>query len=246
MGIRTALLSVSLLLATGIPAAAGEAPEGERAWKGQAEFSYVRTTGNTDTASLAGKSILEYKFNPVTTGSWKIGVLYREDDGRTRAESYSTEFRIDRLHTEKTYLYVLGGWNRDRFAGIDQRYYGGGGVGRRFLGGPKRFLAGEVGLNHTRNEYVDGSDSDFLTGRAFAKYEYAFTEKNRFLQSVEFLFDFSNSSHFRLNSETALVAALTDVFSLKASYTVRYENRPVPARFERADTRTTMALVANF
>ncbi len=246
MKIRMVLLSMCLLLATTAAAGAGEPSKEEKPWKGQAELSYVRTTGNTRTTSLAGKSLLEYKFTPRTTGSWKLGALYSEDDGRTTAESYSTELRFDRLCTERTYTYALGGWNNDRFAGIDHRYYGGGGVGRKFLGGPKHFLAGEVGLNYTREEYVDGSDSDFLTGRAFAKYEYAFSEKSRFLHSLEFLYDFSDSAHYKLNSETALVAALTDVFSLKAGYTVRYDHKPVPAGLERADSMTSVALVANF
>jgi len=246
MRIRTILPSVLVLLAAAVPAWAGEAPKEEKAWGGQAELSFVRTTGNTDTTTLAGRSLLKYRFTPRTTGSWRLGALYSEDKGRTAAESYSTEFRVDWLYTESTYLFGLGGWSRNRFAGIDRRYYGGGGAGRRFLDGPKHFLSGEAGLNVTREEYVNGTGSDFLTGRAFARYEYAFTEKSRFLQSLEYLHDFSKSTHFKLNSETALVAALTDVFSLKASYTVRYDHRPVPAGLERTDTTTSMAVVADF
>lgn len=246
MGPRTITLSTLLLLAVVLQAAAGEPPKEEKAWKDQAEFSFVDTTGNTDTTSLAGKNLLEYRFTPRATGSWKIGALYSEDDGRTTAESYSTELRFDRLYTEKSYFYFLGGWSKDRFAGIDNRFYGGGGLGRKFIDGPKHYLAGEAGLNYTREDYVDGSDSDFLTGRAFGKYEYAFTEKNRFLQSLEFLYDFSDSAHYRLNSETALVAALTDVFSLKVGYNVRYDHRPVPADLEHTDTMISVALVANF
>ncbi|MBE0603861.1 MAG: DUF481 domain-containing protein, partial [Deltaproteobacteria bacterium] len=87
---------------------------------------------------------------------------------------------------------------------------------------------------------------DFLTGRAFAKYEYAITKKNRFLQSLEFLYDFSDSAHYKLNSETALIASLTDIFSLKAGYTVRHDHKPVPAEIENTDTVMSVALVANF
>lgn len=246
MGPRTITLSMSLLLAVVLQAAAGEPPKEEKAWKDQAEFSYVDTTGNTETTSLAGKNLLAYRFTPRATVSWKVGALYSEDGGKTTAESYSTELRLDWMQTARMYYYVLGGWSKDRFAGIDQRYYAGGGAGRKFLDGPKHFLAGEAGLNYTREEYIDGSDSGFLTGRAFAKYEYAFTEKNRFLQSMEFLYDFSDSAHYRLNSETAVVSALTDVFSLKAGYNVRYDHRPVPADLEHTDTMMSVALVANF
>lgn len=246
MGPRTITLSTLLLLAVVLQAAAGEPPKEEKAWKDQAEFSYVDMTGNTETTSLAGKNLLAYRFTPRATVSWKVGALYSEDGGETTAESYSTELRLDWMRTARTYYYALGGWNKDRFAGIDRRYYAGGGAGRKFLDGPKHFLAGEAGLNYTREEYIDGSDSGFLTGRAFGKYEYAFTEKNRFLQSLEFLYDFSDSAHYRLNSETAVVSALTDVFSLKAGYNVRYDHRPVPADLEHTDTMMSVALVANF
>ncbi len=239
-----AIAACFLLAAAG--AFAEETPANGKAWSDQAELSLVSTTGNTETTSVAGKNLMAYRFTPGTVGSWKLEGLYSKDDGRTTAESYATELRFDWSLSERVYSYALGGWNKDRFAGIDQRYYGGGGAGYKFLLGPRHFLASEAGLNYTAERYTDGTDSDFLTGRAFAKYEYAFSKKSRFLQSVEYLYDFSDSAHFRVNSETALVAALTEVFALKAAYTVRYDHKPVPAGLKRTDTRTSVALVANF
>jgi putative salt-induced outer membrane protein len=240
------VLAVWILLASASIAGAEEPSKNGKAWSEQAELSFVNTTGNTKTTSLAGKNLLAYKFTPRTVGSWKIGALYSKDSGRTTAENYATELRLDWLYTERIYTYVLAGWNKNRFAGIDQRYYGGGGMGYKFLLGPKHFLVGEAGLNYTMEDYIDGSDSDFLTGRAFAKYEYAITKKNRFSQSLEYLYDFSDSAHYKLNSETALVASLTDIFSLKAGYTVRYDHKPVPAGLKQTDTLLSAALVANF
>ncbi|MBE0568346.1 MAG: DUF481 domain-containing protein [Deltaproteobacteria bacterium] len=242
----TVLLAAWILLAAASISGAGEPSKDGKAWSEQAELSFVNTTGNTKTTSLAGKNLLTYKFTPGAAGSWKIGGLYSKDDGRTTAENYATELRFDWRYTERTYTYVLGGWNKDRFAGIDRRCYGGGGAGHKFLSGPRHFLVGEAGLSYTQEDYVDGSDSGFLTGRAFAKYEYAITAKNRFLQSLEFLYDFSDSSHYRVISETALVAALNDIFSLKAGYTVRHDHKPVPAELERTDTMMSVALVANY
>jgi len=239
-------LAAWIFLATASVTGAEEPSGNDKAWSDQAELSFVNTTGNTKTTSLAGKNLLTYKFTPGTVGYWKVGGLYSRENGQTTAENYATELRFDWLYTERIYTYVLGGWNKDRFAGIDRRYYGGGGAGYKVLLGPKHFLVGEAGLNYTVENYIDGSDSDFLTGRAFAKYEYAITRKNRFSQSLEYLYDFSDSTHYKLNSETALVAALTDIFSLKAGYTVRHDHKPVPAGIEQTDTLMSVALVANF
>jgi len=246
MGKGTFFFAGWILLVTASTAFSGEPPKDGKDWKDQAEFSFVNTTGNTGTRSLAGKNLLTYRFTPKTTGSWKIAGLNSREDGRTTAENYSTELRFDRAFTQRIYAYVHGGWNKDRFAGLDRRLYGGGGAGRKFLSGPAHFLTGEAGLNRTREDYTDGTRGGFLTGRAFAKYEYACTEKTRFQQSLEFLYDFSDSEHYKVNSETAVVATLTDVFSLKAGYVVRYDNKPVPEEVGKTDTETSIALVANF
>ena len=240
------LLAVGISLLATTAAFGEEGAKSEKVWSDQAELSFVTTSGNTKTTSLAGKNLLTYKFTPKAVGSWKIGGLYSKDGGVTTAENYATELRLDYLYTERIYNYALAGWNKDRFSGIDRRYYGGAGAGYKVLVGPKHLLSGEAGLNFTREDYTDNTSSDFLTGRAYGKYEYAITKKNRFSQSMEFLYDFSDSSHFKVGSETAVVSSLTDVLSLKAGYTLRYDHRPVPAGLRQTDTMTTVALVANF
>jgi len=242
---RAFALAAWVLLAATSAAAAEEPAKNAKAWSDQAELSFANTTGNTKTTSLAGKNQLTYKFTPKAVGSWKLGGLYSKDEGQTTAENYATELRFDDLYTERIYSYALAGWNKDRFAGIDQRYYGGVGAGYKFFLGPRHFLAGEAGMNYTKEDYIDGTDSGFLTGRAFAKYEYLIRGKNKFTQSLEYLYDFSDSAHYRVISETALVAALTDVFSMKAGYTVRYDHKPVPRDLKRTDTVMSIALVVN-
>jgi len=237
LAVGTLLLAASAVFA--------EEPKNDNVWSDQAELSFVSTSGNTKTTSMAGKNLLTYKFTPKAVGSWKIGGLYSKDDGATTAENYATELRFDYLYTERIYNFAMAGWNKDRFSGIDQRYYVGGGVGYKVLVGPKHFLLGEAGLNYTMEDYTDDTNSDFLTGRAFGKYDYAFSKKNRFSQSLEFLYDFSDSAHYKVGSETAVVASLTDILSLKAAYTVRYDHKPVPANLKSTDTMMTVALVVN-
>jgi len=239
-------LAVWVLLAAANAVGAEEPAATDKAWSDEAELSVANTTGNTRTTSLAGKNLLTYKFDPEWIGSWKIGGLYSADQGQTTAENYATELRMDYLHTERIYGYALAGWNKDRFAGIDERYYGGAGAGYKLLLGPRHFLAAEGGLNYTLEEYTDDTESGFPTGRAFAKYAYAISKKSKFSQSLEYLYDFSDPSHFKVASETALVAALNAIFSLKAGYTVRYDHSPVPADLKTTDTVMGVALVANF
>lgn len=232
------------LAAPGLAHAAGGAPP--KALSDQAELSYVQTGGNTKTQTLAAKNLLKYRFTDRLTGYWSASAVTARDRGTTTAESYATELRLDRGLTERGYVYGLAGWNKNRFAGIDQRYYGGAGAGYRLLAGPAHFLQVEGGLNGTNEEYIDGTDDAFLTGRAFGRYEYAFSERSRFSQSAEYLHNFSDSKRYHVIAETALAAALNAVLSMKASWLVRYAGEPVPAGVKRTDTMLAVALVLNY
>ena len=218
----------------------------ERKWSDEAELSFVDTGGNTDVMTLSAKNLLKYKFTEKLHAAWKLGALYGESDGEKNGESYFTELRADYLPTERLYYFAAAGWSKDEFAGIDSRYYFGPGAGYRFLTGPKHFLLGEVGFNYVNEQYTDDTDKNYLGGRGAAKYEYAFTEKNKFSQSLEFLYDFDDSENYNVNSETALISALSDYISMKASYVIKYDHQPVPSTLEDTDTILAVALVVNF
>ena len=217
----------------------------EPKWHDEAELMYVDTSGNTEVTTLSAKNTLTVPFSAETKGTWKLGALYGKSDGTKNAESYFTEVRVDHSYTERLYSFGYGGWFKDTFAGIDARYYLGAGAGYKLYTGPKHFLLGEAGLTYTKEDYTDDTDSSFLGGRLFGKYEYHFNEKNKFTQSLEWLLDFSEFDNWNLNSETAVLSALNGWLSLKASYLVKYDNDPI-GNLKKADKILGVALVANF
>jgi putative salt-induced outer membrane protein len=217
----------------------------EPRWHDEAELTFVDTSGNTEVTTLSAKNTLTVPFSGTTKGTWKLGALYGKSEGVKNAESYFTEIRLDHSYTERLYSFGYGGWQKDKFAGIDAWYYLGAGGGYKFFTGPKHFLLGEAGLAYTRKEYTDNTANDFPGGRFFGKYEYRFTEKNKFTQSLEWLSDFSEFDNWNLNSETALLSALNSWLSLKASYLVKYDNNPI-AGVKKTDRILGMALVMNF
>ena len=218
----------------------------EKRWSDEAELSYVDTGGNTEVRTLSAKNLLKYKFTEKWQGSWRLGALYGESDGQTNAENYFTELRVDYLVTERSYANLIGGWNKDEFAGIKGRYYVGPGIGYKFLTGPKHFLNGEASLTYVNVDYTNNTDKDYPAGRGFGKYEYAFTEKNKFSQSLEFLYDFDDSDNYQAYSETAVTSALNGHLSLKAGYEVKYNNQPIPSTLKQTDTVLSVALVVNY
>jgi len=221
------------------------APAQEPKWHDEAELMYVDTSGNTDVTTLSAKNTLTVPFAARTQGTWKLGGLYGKSEGTKNAENYFTEIRVDHSYTGQFYSFGYGGWLKDRFAGIDARYYLGAGGGYKFYTGPKHLLLGEAGLTYTKEDYIDNTDSDFLGGRLFGKYEYRFNEKNKLTQSLEWLPNFRTFDNWYLNSETAVLSALNSWLSLKASYLVKYKNNPVE-NLKKTDTTLGVALVANF
>jgi len=220
--------------------------EEKNRWNDQAELSYVDTGGNTEVKAFSAKNFLKYKFTDKLEGVWKAKAIYGESDGEREAEKYSSELRLNYLFTKRFYAALITGWRKDNFAGIDSEYTIGPAMGCKLLVGPKHFLLSEAGVNYVNQEYTNGDEDEHLGGRAFAKYEYAFTKKNRFSQSVEYLHDFEDNSDYDVNSETAIISALNDSLSLKASYLVEYRHKPVPSTLDDTDTTLTVALVINF
>ena len=218
----------------------------EKKWSDEAELAFVDSSGNTDTTSLLAKNKLKYQFTNALSGTWKVGALYGETDGETSAERYQTELRGDYLFTERFYGVLLGGWQKDRFEGIDAKYYVGPSLGYKFLIGPVHFLNCEAGVNYTFEEYTDGSDESFVKGRTFGEYEYRISEKTKFKQALEMLFDVEDVNNYEINSETAFIASINDRFSLKTGYVVEYDNEPSSSDVEKTDRYLSVTLVVGF
>ncbi|MBU0728768.1 MAG: DUF481 domain-containing protein [Proteobacteria bacterium] len=235
-----------LVLACAVSVIAFNVQAEEGKWSDEAELSYVETRGNSLVSTFSAKNLFKYKFTEKIDGAWKIAALNSKSEGTRSAENYSTEARANYSITERFYASAIGGWLKDNYSGIDARYYAGPAAGYKVLLGPEHFLHGEGGLDYVMEDYRDGTDSNYLRGRLFSAYEYHFNKKNKFSQSLEYLYDFDNSENYNAISITAVTSSVNDYMSLKASYEIRYDNVPVPASLEDKDTIFSVALVFNF
>jgi len=228
--------------------AADTEPKDDKRFSDELNFSLVNTTGNSDTLALAGKNDMKYKFSEKWTGSWVVGALYNKSDGDKSAEKYFTDLRADYALSERWYAYGLGSWLRDKFAGFENRIGVGPGVGYKFLIGPSHFLSGETGLNYVYEQYSDSNEGSeqYLEGRLYGKYEWAFTEKTKFTQGLEYLQSFKSGSSWMLNSETAIISNITDIWALKVSYSVFYNNDPRPSDLDKTDTILATSIVISY
>lgn len=239
------------ILMSALPPLAGADELKEKPWTDEAQLSFVATGGNSDVETLSAKNLYKLKFADRYSFIWRAEALNGRTNDVLSAERYFTDLRLEYAFSEHAYLYANTGWLQDTFAGLDSRTYLSSGGGYRVLNGPDSFLKLEGGASIAKESYL-GFDSEaessrrFTESRLFAEYLYLFTPKNKFSQSFESLHDLSDSDRYRLNSETALTAALNSRFSLRISYQVKYNHQPVPATLDRTDTVLSTAIVANF
>jgi len=207
----------------------------------------LRSIRVANVSTFSVKNIVKYKFSEKFEGNWKASALNSKSEGIKSAENYASELRGDYLFSEHVYAGIAVGWFKDKFAGIDMRYYAGPVAGYKVFIGPKHFLKTEAGLDYVTEEYTNNTESDFLRGRAFGAYEFHFTELNKFSQSLEYLYDFDNTNNYNINSVSAMVTVLSQNFSLKTSYEVKYDNEPIGARLnKKTDTLLAVSLLVNF
>ena len=210
------------------------------------DLGFVNTAGNSEVTTLNLGERLTYH-----TAGWVLGeffnVIYGETDGEESTSLWKAGVRVDREITLRFAAFGLGGWERNKFAGISRRFEEAFGLAYKVLTGGKSLLDFEAGfsMNQQRSTLAGVADDNFVAGRAAGKYRYNFSESAFLTQLVEVLPNLEESDDYRLNSETALVAALSKQIALKLSYVVRFDNLPEPG-FKETDRLFTSGIQVNF
>lgn len=227
------------------PAGAQEAgPPGEKAWSLSSEMSYVNTTGNTRTRTLGSKNKFRRDWSDAAL-NLEGNALKSDENGASTAEKYSAAEKVEWKFSPDNYLFELGKWEKDRFAGIDSRMTAGGGYGRQLLSTARQLVRGEIGAQYSWEDRQGGDYEKFGSGRAFALYSLRLSETAEFAQEGEYIYEFIDSDAYRLSSLTSLKTAINSHFAVKLSYEVNLDNDPPPG-FTKTDTTTSAALVATY
>jgi putative salt-induced outer membrane protein YdiY len=274
------LAASAALLAT----AALAADEPKRPWTDAAELGLVMTSGNAEGTNFAFANKFKYTWSnaelavdaaalrsesTTRTLSNPAGTVVVDETSAVTAASYSLGGKYRRNISERFYWYAGAGWEQNFFAGIDDRYIAGGGLGYTFVKTDRHLLKGELGVDYTREDPlgdpppVELETKSFAGLHGFLGYEFKFGEKSKLTEDLSFFENLDTTSDWRANSVTALSASLNTNLALKLSYTVKYSNEPpvtevppdatapigtLPAlfTFDTTDTILTAALVINF
>jgi len=222
------------------PAPTGPPPRRE----GSAEFAFVGTSGNSSTTTLGIGG--EYIFRPeLWETRFKVTYVRNEADDELKAESFLMSLRAQRFLRPRLSAYGRYGYQRDRFAGIENRNVIEGGISYTVVDQVPHKLIVDAGLGYANEDRVLGDNISTATFNTGGLYTVRISETSTFSEEGRFEFSLSDSSDWRFLNAIALTAKITTVFSLKLSNGIRYVNLPALG-FKDTDTVTAIALVAKF
>lgn len=238
------LMSLSLLSAAGNGMPQAAAPPPPPSFEGSAEFSYVGTSGNSDTRSLGAGTTLIFRSHAWTVTS-KTALIHAEDRGETRARSVFLSTQAARSLTERLSVFAGHELLRDRFAGIRHRNTVEAGVGYAAVKNARQELALKIGAGYASEHRLIAPNRSSGIGTAASAYRLKLSENATFEDEIQAVTALDGDHDQRVNHTASLMAKLTTVFSLKVKHATRWVRSPVPG-FRKTDTTMGVALVAKF
>ena len=251
------IVSVFLTLfvgAAGLAAAETSARETERktGWTDKAEFSYVLTSGNSQTTTFSLKNVTRrvrerrsfqlrlegLRVRSEETERWAVGngqddfVLHDESETQTKAEKYVVSGRYDHRVTNKFFWFGGAGWDRNRIAGIENRYDAFGGVGHIVFDSAKTKLRTDYSATYTEQQDVipDPSKQDRFAGLRFSL-DYFRDFDGSATYGNETVIDESlrKRSDWRVDMTNSIAVSINQHLALKVSLQWLYDNEPALA-----------------
>jgi len=237
-------LLLARLAAAQTPAPVPAPPPPPPYHEGSGELAFVGTTGNssTSTLSLAGEDI-------VRPAPWlvknRVAFVRNESGGALTAQSFLYDLRTERTLGPRVSAFGEYSYFRDRFSGVANRNTLLGGLSDKLVDHASQHLSVDGALGYLNEERLAGANISSGTVAIGAMYEWKISATAGLTDETRFTSVFDQSADWRLFNIASVTARLTDLFSLKVSYTVRYANLPPPG-FKTTDTTTAVALVAKF
>ncbi len=243
-----AALAALAAFAPGSARAAGDAPP-KLGWSDSGEFSYVLTSGNSESSTLGLKNTLTRTWERAlltvraeairaestdvvrtAVGTPADYVVIENRTSRLAAERYFLGGKYDAKISAKYYWNVGASWERNRFAGIENRWVLGAGVGYIWLDGGDIKFKTDGSLTGNRQE-----ESATLETRSYAglrgawDFLWKLNASTTFENHLVLEDNLSDTADWRADMITSLSVAMSKKLALKVSLEWQYFNQPATA-----------------
>ena len=210
-----------------------------------ADLGLVNTSGNSNVTTLNVSDAFTVWTDHSNRVTQTFGLVYGTTNGEVKTNLWTAGLRDSYTMSPVVGLYGLVNFDRNTFAGINQRFEEGVGAALVPLNKGRNRLELDLGVSYLQQQTTANVSTDYLAGRGAVIYRYTFAKETYFQEALDDLSDFSNFSDYRINSQTDLVAPLSKNIALKVGYQIRYSNEPPPG-FKTTDRFLTTDLQFNF
>ena len=242
---------LAVLASAGLPAAAQEAKPEEKkyGWFDSAELGLVLTSGNTETSTFGLKNTLlrvwEKQRFEIKLGGIRVETTDRrlfavgdspgdftvEEDNNTEttAENYYLNGRFDRTLSERFFWFAGAGWDRNRFAGIDNRYQVFAGVGNVWVDADRRKWRTDYSFTGTKEEDVvepPDFDDTFFGVRLSSTFLQKFGDSGTYGNDTIIDENLNDTEDLRVNMTNWVAVNMSDHLALKVSLQWLFDNQP--------------------
>jgi hypothetical protein len=251
----------------------------------KAELALVFTAGNSETSTFGFRNMLSrvwtdaelhieaagLRTETATITATPVGTsaedfVLREDSvSALTAENYLARAKYDRTLRPRLYAFGTGGWDRNLFAGIENRYNAAGGIGNIWRDREDFRFRTDYGISVTHQIPTVGDELTFAGLRLSADLMRKLSGSTTLTHLTIAEENLDETDDFRFDSLTALAVAMNDHLALQVSLKFLFDNVPsfveadlispttglpvgilVPVQADKLDTLFNVALVVNF
>lgn len=255
--------------------------EKQLGWMDVAELTFVMTAGNASSSTFGLKNSLTHvwdnavftlkaggirteasTYSRTATGTPTSFTISETEISDVTAENYFLRSRFDRNVSDAVYVFGGAGWERNTFAGFDNRYSVVAGTGRTWFDSDLRRFKTDVGLTYTSQDDITPDptiDDAFLGLRASWDFFRQISSTTGFDSQLIVDENLNQTDDFRADFTNSLSVAMSESLALKTSLQLLFDNLPsllaVPLTggggdaltpLDKLDSIFTVAIVANF
>ena len=213
-------------------------------YKNESSAGVVVTSGNAQTSSISLKQKSEYDWNGNVLKAFG-DFLTASNKGVESAYNWDLGLRYERELSDRFSVFLGERVDSDKYQNLLQRYSTDIGGKYSFIKDETWNWLSEAGYRFSRENYPYGfKNFNFL--RFYNELERHFSKTVSAKWWIEYLPNITLWQAYQLNTELSLSAVLTDIFSIKSGYLIRYYNAPPTGTVYKTDTAFTTAIVAKF
>jgi putative salt-induced outer membrane protein len=211
----------------------------------ESELGIASANGNTKTQTYTAKQLNDYKWEKNVL-SFKSRYLNARANGVETARYLMLGSRYEKEVSNHFGFFSGFTFEKDKFAGIDQRRSTDLGSKYRFIDSDTTKFFSELGYRYMHEQRLDDSRVHSNYGRVYTEWEHKWNPGFSSRYWAEYLPNFTRNTDWQLNTELSVSAMMNEIFSLKTGVLVRYDHDPAPGVLYKTDTLFTTSIVAKF